>query len=160
MKESNSQLPKIRNGGGFSIVEVVIAVGIVTVGLVSILGVLLLGVDITNESSQRFGGIARLEEVFEDLRAVPANPQEGTLSPRFRIAFPAQGSSTVWTGYFSEAEQLATAENAVWAVDISISSPGSDQSGPFHIHGRARWPASATSGAENGSVHLSTAMAK
>jgi type II secretory pathway pseudopilin PulG len=159
MKKVNQQLRRSISPG-FTIMEVVIALGIVSVGLVAIVGVLPVGIEIANETSERFGATGWVEAAFEDVRSVPAGSPEGTLSPRYEIPLPEPGQTTMWTGYFSDGGRETEPENAVWTVEITLSRPAIGQPGPWHIHGRARWPAIATGGFERGRVHLTTAFAK
>ncbi|HEY8995577.1 MAG TPA: hypothetical protein VIM71_12990 [Lacunisphaera sp.] len=153
-----------RSTTAFSLVELSIALGVITFCLLTIIGLLAIGVNSTHSSTTQTGATNILTAVTSDLQAVPnvtpasgsakgtvANPA-GTsrnainTSPLYNLTVPVAGSSTTgtYTLYMGENGLTnASPTGSVYQVNIWIY-PANSSSYPTHQETFARvlitWP--------------------
>lgn len=161
-KESPSlQLP-CRKKQGFSLVEVVLALGLFTFALVAILGLLPAGLRSYQVSAQESRALALLEQIAEDIRLADASG----ISPLYNITVPlasATSSSSFHNLYFDSSWKKTTdAESAMYRVSFwfepPAAQPGGDVYGAQRVTLRAAWPAASPAGKESGGMDLITAF--
>jgi uncharacterized protein (TIGR02598 family) len=87
---------------GFSLVEVVIALGVAAVGLIPIFGMLPIGIDNTHTANVQTGAMNLITSIAADIRATP--PATG-ISPQFSINTTGTSGQTL---YFNEAGVSST----------------------------------------------------
>ena len=80
--------------GGFSLIEVALALGVAAFALVAILGLIPIGLNSNKASIEQTEAAALAAGVVADLRATPvAIPPVDKISPRFQIPLPASGTA-------------------------------------------------------------------
>jgi uncharacterized protein (TIGR02598 family) len=112
------------SSSAFSLVEVVIAIGVAAFCLVAMLGLIPSGVKSVKAATDQTGATTVLDEVVTDLRTTPLG---GKSSPAFGIALPAVGtvSATSSTNLvFSETGSLVSTNdfNARYVALITLSN--------------------------------------
>jgi uncharacterized protein (TIGR02598 family) len=128
---------------GFSLVEVVLALGIMSFCLMALMALLPLGLNTIKNASEETAGINIVSNVVADLRSTPAASQT---SPTYQIALPAPTA----TGnqpqvlYLDQAGGVlasGSSPDARYKVTITLSTPSLQNT----ITGNARlsWPARA-----------------
>jgi len=132
---------------GFSLVEAIIAIGVLTVAMTAMLGVLPGGMNQARQASEQGRALAWLETIAADLRLARSTGSE--VSPRFELRCATSGNFTL----------LLTEDGAV------VTSPAAARyrvSGrlltsavvPETTHLRATWPVQAKAGREEGAVEI------
>lgn len=155
--------PQRRIGNAFSLVEVVLALGLFTFALVAILGLFPTGLRSYQTSAQENRALALLEQIAADIRLTDAS--SGT-SPLYGIDVPletATSGSSLHDLYFDANWQKTTSPgNALYRVSLWFEPPAAQPSGDAHgaqrICLRAVWPAAAPAGKEAAGVDLVTAF--
>jgi uncharacterized protein (TIGR02598 family) len=98
---------------GFSLVECVVAVGIVCVSILPMLGLLPAGLNNTRNASVQTGAMNLITAIAADLRTASVD-----ISPRFAISKVATGSQTV---YFDDSGAVTTSQaNSRYKADIQM----------------------------------------
>ena len=110
--------------GGFSLVEVVIAIGIAAFCLVTMLGLIPSGMKAVNATTEQTAATAIISEVMTDLRDTPVG---SNTSPILAIQLPTIGSTNdpTITNYMSESGTVytnSTSLNARYGVTCSLSN--------------------------------------
>jgi len=112
--------------GGFSLVEVVIAIGIAAFCLVTMLGLIPSGMKAVNATTEQTAATAIISEVMTDLRDTPLG---SNTSPILAIQLPTNGSTNdpaiTITNYMSESGTVytnSTSLNARYGVTCSLSN--------------------------------------
>jgi uncharacterized protein (TIGR02598 family) len=83
-----------KRSGAFSLVEVAIALGIVGFAFVAIMGLIPIGVNTNQTSSEQTAAAGLVTGIVADLRAAPVSiPPAASTSPRFQVPLPASGSA-------------------------------------------------------------------
>ena len=85
----------------FSLVEVTLALGIATCCILSIFGLLLVGINCHQTSTEQTSAVSLASAIVADLRATLKNNPAASVSTQFRIPIPASGSAT-HTMFFKE----------------------------------------------------------
>ncbi|SDU17962.1 Verru_Chthon cassette protein B [Verrucomicrobium sp. GAS474] len=92
--------PYLRKTAAFSLVEVVIAIGIVSLALLPLLGLLPVGLNSNRSSTTQTGAMSLITAISADIRSTTATTG---VSPRFGIRTTASGGQTL---YFDESETV------------------------------------------------------
>jgi uncharacterized protein (TIGR02598 family) len=101
--------PRNKSRAGFSLVEVVIALGVTAFCLISILGLIFAGLQGTQQTSEQTGAVGIATDVIADLKATPT---QGTpTSPNFGITIPTTATTTPMT-FFIESDGSASSTAA------------------------------------------------
>jgi uncharacterized protein (TIGR02598 family) len=150
-----------KSGWGFSLVEITIALGLVTFGLVVLFALLPTGLNLVKQSADEGVAVNILTMVSADFQSV----QRGSnATPRFRIPFRAGESS----GLLGSGTPLFFDESGMWLANVVAANPqqaaeaGAFFMGSFSIRSRdavdqippnalliVSWPAMATTPSGN-----------
>lgn len=163
--------------GGFSLVEVTLALGVATVSLLAIFALLPLGLRTNQVAIERRAATDVLSTVIGDLRATPVTNPRGspTTSPRFAISIPANPVSNVTavTLFFNAEGQCSTdlegstkPDGSSWApplqaryrATITFAPNGAGARTATFVNLKATWPAPAPLAHAAGSAELFLAL--
>ena len=135
--------------GGFSLVETVIALGVVSFCLLNAMALLPIGLASNRDSLQKTAAASIASEISSDLRQNTVNNQ----SPRFGIV---QTSSTATTLYFGSDDSFSTAltSTSLYRATVTVGTI-SGSTVPVRI--LITWPAQ-TAANYTGSLDISTAI--
>ena len=127
----------------FSLVEVVLALGIATFGILIIVALLPAGIQSTKDSLEETGAINVLSEVVADREATPSF-QSSTV-----YQLPALTNTLVApvTNFFgiTEGNQISTQlSQSRYRIDYIVTPPTSGSLEPYQIWLKVSWPAPAT----------------
>ncbi len=148
--------PPARHRNGFTLTEVMVAIGVIGIALTAILPVIPAGMRNVNAASES----ARALDVLEAIRAdIDASLQSGkAISTRYGI--PLDGSAAETTLQITETGSLAgDTGTARFRVLSRLSKGATDRLQPVQWHLRATWPSDAPAGREEGSAELTGARA-
>ena len=138
--------PGRRDSQGFSLVEVVLALGIAAFALITLIGMLPMGIASHRDADRETMAVSLLNTIVTDLKDSATN--EPTLL--FGLSPHPLTSSGVTTLYFAENEKnVAGASNALCKVEIR---PGAASQNLLRCNVRVTWPAQAPVGKEDGLV--------
>jgi uncharacterized protein (TIGR02598 family) len=141
----------------FSLIEVILAIGIVAMAILSTIGLLTIGLEMNRDSVARTGAASIAREVSADFQMLQ---DWGRPSPRLRVT-PNPGASSPTTFYVStdgtyeSAEDANTEERigAAYRVDVSFGPAAGAVPPTLHVvvswptgmAGTGTWPAPASS---------------
>jgi hypothetical protein len=124
---------------GFSLVEVVIAIGVFAVSAVVIVALLPIGLNINRESHDETFAVSALSEIFADRLATPLSSVSRTYS------LPAlTGSNLTQTLYLNDHYAPADKASALYKVETTLIAPAQNSLAPWLMYCRVSWPAPAT----------------
>jgi len=127
---------------GFSLVEVVLALGIAAFALVAIVGMLPVGLRLASESDEESRAVNILTQVAADRRAI------STQAASEIYHFPALTGTAVLTNSFAVGEDGSYLDQdfakARYRVSYSMIPPRSGSGDPWLLWLRAAWPAQST----------------
>ena len=106
-----NKIPAARTPAAFSLIEVVLALGLTSFCLIALLGLLPVGLHSNQDAIQQAQASAVLSAAISDLYATPSSPGQSTTSVQFRIPIPANpvtASSVISTLYFVGNGQWST----------------------------------------------------
>jgi uncharacterized protein (TIGR02598 family) len=136
-----------RSRGGFSMIEVTLALGIVSFAILTTLGLLAVGLDVNRDSVYNTEAASVAREVAADLQMMEDWSDTANLSPRFQIPAPPPSGSTApetlyvtRAGSYLDGGSITDAEriSALFRVDVSFG-PTSGALPPV-IHILVSWP--------------------
>lgn len=134
-------------GSGFSMIEVTLALGIVSFTIISVLGLLTGGLNLNRDSVANTEASSVAREIAADLQMIEDWSNTSNTSPRFQIsvqpATPSAPSETLYVtraGTYLDAETIADVDrfSALFRVDLSFGPT----SGPLPpvVHIVVSWP--------------------
>ena len=147
-----------RSVEGFSLVEVVIAIGVASFCLIAVLGLLPVGMKANKDSSNQTTAAGLAMAIASDLKATPATtPAISTNSTTYRLSIPPAGSAaTTSTLYLSEdgsTNASASDFKSSYRATVTITPPASGLKSATAARILVTWPATAavsnTSSLEN-----------
>jgi uncharacterized protein (TIGR02598 family) len=109
---------------GFSLVEVVIAVGVTSFCLLSIIGLLTVGLQGMRSTSQQTAAAGIGSDIIADIQATPA----GSQSLQFKLSVPAAGNPATSQEILLndlESTQITAAHPVLYRAEITITPPAS-----------------------------------
>jgi uncharacterized protein (TIGR02598 family) len=146
--------------GGFSLVEITLALGITAVCLIAIFGLLPIGIQANRNATEQTHSLAVLSAVSADLRATPGTG--GGTSQQFKITIPSDPSTASGdlTLYFDEHGGFATSLQAVsmYRLVVTFVPNNAGSRGATLVDLRLTWPAAATPANANGSSETFVAL--
>lgn len=145
-----------RHPTGFTLTEVMVAIGVIGIALTAILPVIPAGMRNVNAASES----ARALDVLEAVRAdIDTSLQSGeSISTRYGI--PLDGSAAETELKITETGSLADDTlTARFRILSRLSKGAPDRLQPVQWHLRATWPPDAPAGKEEGSAELTGARA-
>jgi prepilin-type N-terminal cleavage/methylation domain-containing protein len=146
--------PHARHRNGFTLTEVMVAIGVIGIALTAILPVIPAGMRNVNAASESARALDVLEAVRTD---IDTSLQSGeSVSTRYGI--PLDGSAAETTLKITETGSLADDDGTARFLVLSRLSKGApDRLQPVQWHLRASWPPDAPAGKEKGSAELTGA---
>ena len=134
--------PLLRLVRGFSLVEVVMALGIVTFVLVAILGLLPVGLRQAGDAQEEIRAVTLLSGIAADRITSPATNN----SLIYQIAALTPGGGTTSNSFFVKetGESTTNAAEARYRVSATLYPPAANSLNPFYLALRLSWPAGAT----------------
>jgi prepilin-type N-terminal cleavage/methylation domain-containing protein len=148
--------PHLARNAGFTLTEVMVAIGVIGIALTAILPVIPAGMRNVTAASES----ARALDVLEAIRAdIDAGLQSGeAVSTRYGL--PLDGSAAETELQIAETGSLADDDQpARFRVHSRLSTGTPDRLQPVQWHLRASWPPDAPAGKEQGSAELTGARA-
>lgn len=155
----------IRSPAAFSLVEVAIAMGIVSFCLIILFGLLSVGVNSNKDAIDQTKAHQLLSAVVSDLYATPAATPRGTASTslQFQIPIPANPvtANTTTTFYFLDNFQTTTDKaQALYALTVVALAPdiaGAAKTATF-LDLKVTWPGPASLASAAGTVETFVAL--
>jgi uncharacterized protein (TIGR02598 family) len=150
--------PPVRiHASGFTLTEVVVALGLFVFAITALMGVIPSGMDQVQTASNESRAMAEMESIRDDVALAITSGMASSL--RYEIKTPAAGSTTAVDYKISEDGEVVTGNGAaLYRVIGTVRAPAANSADPFHLHLRATWPAKAPAGKESGSVELISAF--
>lgn len=136
--------------GGFSLIEVTLAMGVASISLLAIFSLLPVGLQTSQRAIQQSASNDILAAVIADLRATPpTSPRGGSAtSAQFSITIPGNpvSSPASTTLYFNSEGQLSPSLNAAsrYRLTITFPSNGAGTKTATFVDLRMTWPAVAS----------------
>ena len=142
---------------GFTLVEVIAALGIFAFAITVLMGVIPVGMQQVQTTSNESLSMTVMEGIRDDLTlSLTANMPQ---SPRYGLTPPGGGATTPVDFRIKDNGELATThEAAVCRVLGTLRCPSPATPGPLRLHLRAPWPANAPAGRETGALELVAAF--
>lgn len=142
---------------GFTLVEVVVALGIFIFAVTALMGVLPFGMKQVQAASNESFSMATMEGIRDDLTL--ALNSKMTKSLRYGLAPPTAGTTTpVDFKIKDNGEVSTTSETTVCRIIGTLRRPQASTTDPLYLHLRASWPANAPAGRETGAIELVAAF--
>jgi len=149
MKKNISSASRSQNA--FSLVEVVVSLGIVSFALLAIVALLPIGLQSTKDTIEETNAVNALSAIIADRQATPFN----TKSVVYQLPVLTNGMP-LQSNYFGITDNNqstgATLTQAHYRVDYVVIPPVAGQLDPYQIHFKVSWPAPNTNSA--GSVEV------
>ncbi len=148
-----------RNGRAFSLVEVVIALGVVAFCLLSVLALLPLGLTTSRDSLQRTTAASIASEISSDFRLPTVTSGGNTVTPRFQI----NTAAGTYVLYFDGSDNFSTTASASTLYRATVTV-GTTSYGTIPLRIFVTWPGLADATPANtpanytGSLDVSTAV--
>ena len=142
----------LKSAPAFSLVEVVLALGVAAFALTAVFGLLPVAVQTNRNATSQTDATSILASVIADLRAPPNG---SVASTQYQITF---GSSK--TLYFDGAGQFTTALGASSKYQLNVTFPPNEgfTHSPTYADLKLTWPAAATAANASGSAETFAAF--
>ena len=142
---------------GFTLVEVIVALGIFVFAIIALMGVMPFGMKQVQTTSNESLAMTAMEGIRDDLAL--ALTAQMTKSLRYGLTPPSAGVTTPLDYKIKEnGEPATTQESAVFRIIGTFRRPPTSSPGPLRLHMRATWPANAPAGRESGVIELVAAF--
>lgn len=133
--------------GGFSLVEVTLALGVAAISLLAIFSLLPIGVQTSQRAIEQTSSADILSALIADLRATPVTSPRGNTatSIQFGIPIPAAGSTGATTLFFNSVRQSGTSQqsDSRYRVTITFLLNGGGAKTATFADLKVTWPATA-----------------
>jgi len=129
--------------GAFSLIEVVLALGVLAFAILSILALLPLGLQNNRDSYEESVGANIIGSMVADWRSLATNGSNG-VSPVFGLPRFRQGMSLSNTLGISDGGQVTNLAVARYRVSYRIVQPATNSFAPYYVNFIVSWPAPAT----------------
>ncbi|NJM37984.1 MAG: hypothetical protein HC845_09095 [Akkermansiaceae bacterium] len=138
-----SNLRKSYNAGGssgFTLTEVMAALGIFVFSITILMGVIPVGMDQVQTASNGSRAMAEMESMRDDIRLAITLKQ--TTSSRYEIELPNASGSETFELYIAENGKVVNRnEQSLLRITGTIRGSNESESSPIYVHLRATWPA-------------------
>lgn len=142
---------------GFTLTEVVVALGLFVFAITALMGVIPAGMDQVQTASNESRAMAEMESIRDDVGLAIASKM--AKSRRYELIPPTAGSTTAVDFKISEDGEKVTGNGAaLYRIIGTVRGPATNSPDPVYLHLRATWPAKAPAGKESGSVELISAF--
>ena len=147
----------VRTHAGFTLVEVITALGLFVFAITALMGVIPAGMTQVQTTSNESRAMAEMESIRDDVGLAIAAKMERSL--RYGIKPPAAATTTAVDYKISEDGEIVTGNGAaIYRMIGTIRAPAAGSADPVYLHLRTTWPAKAPAGKESGSVELISAF--
>ena len=133
-------LPADEGESGFSLVEVVLAIGVVSFALLALVSLIPTGIKTSQQSVEESRAFDLLGGIVSDRMATPF----GASSARYDLPVLTNSQTTALTNSFGvgdDFQKTAGLTQARYRIDYRLTPPPAGQQGPFFGWFRASWPA-------------------
>ena len=135
--------------GAFSLVEVVLGLGIAAFCLVLVFGLLPVGLDSNQTATEQTNAVGIAGMITADLRQATRPPQATLKSPRYQLTVPTPGVPATPATLFLRAGgdntgSAAPTSDSRYKATITLTAPASGERGATIGHIVVSWPAAAT----------------
>lgn len=145
------------SASGFTLVEVVVALGIFIFAVTALMGVMPFGMKQVQTASNESFAMATMEGIRDDLTV--ALNSKMTKSLRYGLTPPTAGTTIPVDFKIDENGEIsATGGTLVCRVIGTLRRPPASAPGPLYLHLRSTWPANAPAGRETGAIELVAAF--
>ena len=145
------------SASGFTLVEVIVALGIFVFAVTVLMGVMPFGMKQVQTTSNENLAMTTMEAIRDDLAL--ASTAKMTKSLRYGLTPPTAGTTTPVNFKIKDNGEVSTAgESTVCRIIGTLRSPPAAAPGPLQLHLRATWPSNAPAGREAGAVELVSAF--
>lgn len=149
--------PNKKQPSGFTLVEVIVALGIFIFAITSLMGVIPFGMNQVMAASNEARALSNMEAIRDDVSLAISSGMENSL--RYGIAMPAAGASTSIDLMINEDGEIQTGKGrSLFRIAGSVIRPADTAGQPIRFHLRSTWPTQAPVGRESGSVELVSAF--
>ena len=155
LKQTHSS-PETRPSG-FTLVEVVVALGLFVFAITALMGVIPFGMKQVQAASNESRAMAEMESIRDDISLAIRTDMPKSL--RYQIVPPAATATTPVDFKISEAGEVQSGKGSpAFRIIGTIRRPAATTADPVFLHLRATWPANAPAGRETGAVELVAAF--
>lgn len=149
---------KPRSARGFTLIEMLVALGLFVFMITVLMGVLPFGMGQVQNASNEGSALSAMESLRDDVKL--ALKERMTTSPHHKLALPAVGgTSRIDLRSLDNGELAPAGTKSQFRIVGTLRRPAENASEPAQLHLRATWPANAPAGRERGSVDLVAAFA-
>ncbi len=142
---------------GFTLTEVVVALGLFVFAITALMGVIPAGMDQVQTASNESRAMAEMESIRDDVGLAIASKMASSL--RYGLKPPAAGATTAVDFKISDDGEAVTGNGtALYRIIGTVRGPAASSVDPVYLHLRATWPAKAPAGKESGAVELISAF--
>jgi uncharacterized protein (TIGR02598 family) len=138
----------------FSLVEVVLALGIASISMVSILGLLPVGLNSSRSSTAQTGAMNLITAIAADIRATSST---ASVSPRYSIS---TGNTASQTFYFDEQDNITTGLQTSSRYKAAVQAVWQPSTNETLHRVTVSWPAQAPASAPGSSVDVMVSLAR
>ncbi len=154
-------IPRL-SASGFTLVEVVIALGLFVFALTALIGVIPVGMLQIQASTLEGNAMSAMESIRDDVNlALKSKSSESRL---YKLAIPIVAASAdnattaVDLKVLDNGDIAGPTGNPMCRIIGALTIPGGARSEPPSLHLRATWPAEAAAGKEQGAVEIVAAF--
>jgi uncharacterized protein (TIGR02598 family) len=145
------------SSAGFTLTEVIIALGLFVFAITALMGVIPYGMNQVQTASNESRALAVLEAVRDDIKL--SLQTEMDESPTYKLPIPTNsGDSDIDLKITESGEKVTGNQLALFRIEGTLRSPQASTPDPIFLNLRATWPPNARPGKETGSVELVAAF--
>jgi uncharacterized protein (TIGR02598 family) len=137
---------------GFSLVEITLSLGVMSICLLAVLGLLPIASQTNRSAAADTAAASIMAAVLADIRATP---RAAATSAQFAVPF--NGNSVL----FFDAEGQATStlnNNSIYRAEVTFPTNSSGANAATVVHVKVSWPAAASSANAGGRAEMFTAF--
>lgn len=143
---------------GFTLTEVVVALGIFIFAITAIMSVIPFGMNQVRTASNESAAMSDMESIRDDISLALASRMPASL--RYGVKIPTSAAETSIDLLLGENGAPAGNGPAVFRITGKLGRPAASPADPVHLHLRASWPPRrANAGRDAGAVELVAAFA-
>ncbi len=147
-------LPRPRGGSGFTLIEVLLGLGVMTFCLVVVIGLIPIGLETNKESRDETDAMSLVQMIAADYRAAGISTNASPLFGLPALTGLTVGiSSNFWVA--NDAVTLTNRTAAKFTVDYAVNCPATGSAAPYTVGVTVTWTGNST----NGPTQVSTVFA-
>lgn len=141
--------PSVIRFQGFSLVEVMLAIGIFVFAIMLLFGLLPLGIKSGSNSVEEVEASQMLDHISQDIRNLGAS---GNISPLYGLNVPTSGTGSEEIFFSRDLQKTSLSSDRFYRIESTIKKDGAR----YNVHLRATWPAQADKTNAEGSCEVVT----